>query len=138
VSFVLDSSVALSWCFQDETTAESIEMLTLGRARTPVVPSLWHIEMSNVLGISARKGRISSEELEFAVNAFAALPLTDHPPSPTGFSVLLPLMRRFNLTAYDAIYLELALRRNLPLTTLDTELLAAARQAGIALVGQSL
>jgi predicted nucleic acid-binding protein len=52
--------------------------------------------------------------------------------------VLLPLMDRFNLTAYDATYLELALRRNLPLATLDKELFAAARQAGVALVGQSL
>ncbi|HWZ50215.1 MAG TPA: type II toxin-antitoxin system VapC family toxin [Granulicella sp.] len=138
MSFVLDRSVALSWCFQDEVTAGSVDMLTLAKTQPPVVPALWHIEMSNVLGIAARKGRLSSEELEFAVNAFAAPPLTDHPSSPTGLSVSLPLMRRFNLTAHDATYLELALQRNLPLATLDKELLAAARQAGVALVGQSL
>jgi predicted nucleic acid-binding protein len=131
VSFVLDSSMALSWCFTDEQTPESLEVLKLSKTRAVFVPLLWHLEMANVLGISFRKGRLSGDDLSLALKVFAALEIhTDALVHEIRKSLLLPLMQAFSLTAYDAVYLELAMRLNLPLATLDAALLAAAKQAG--------
>jgi len=87
--------------------------------------------MANVLGISFRKGRLSGDDLSLALKVFAALEIhTDALVHEIRKSLLLPLMQAFSLTAYDAVYLELAMRLNLPLATLDAALLAAAKQAG--------
>lgn len=139
MSFVLDSSLALSWCFKDEQTTKSLEFLSAARQRAIFVPSLWHIEMSNILGMSFRRKRMNDADLSVALKLFATLEIhTDTVFSPVSTSVLLPLMQAYTLTAYDAVYLELALRLNLPLATLDVHLAAAAEQAGVpALSGRS-
>lgn len=137
MSFVLDSSVALSWCFKDEETPESVKILKKAKASAIFVPSLWHVEISNILGIAFRRQRLSEADLAIVLKMFATLELhTDVPFPPTGTTALLPLMQAYSLTAYDAAYLELALRLNLPLATLDTELAFASKQAGVALVCQ--
>lgn len=134
MSLVLDSSVALSWCFKDEETPDSSEALKLARTRALYVPSLWHIEMSNVLGIAYRNRRLNDGDLAIALTLFAALEIhTDtFVPSITN-SLLLPLMQAFSLTAYDAVYLELAMRLNLPLATFDSRLASASKTAGVEL-----
>jgi predicted nucleic acid-binding protein len=129
--------MALSWCFRDEQSEESLEVLNLAKTRAVLVPSLWHIEMANVLGISFRKGRLSEADLAVALNVFANLELHTDPLVPAiSTSILLPLMQTYSLTAYDAVYLELAQRLNLPLATLDAGLVTASRQAGVVLLGQ--
>jgi predicted nucleic acid-binding protein len=136
VSFVLDSSAALSWCFKDEQTPQTLETLKMAKTRAIFVPSIWHVEVSNVLGIAYRKGRLNDADLAIALRTFETLEIhTDVPLSPIGPVALLPLMRTYELTAYDALYLELAMRLHLPLATLDAKLLSAARQAGVSLVG---
>jgi predicted nucleic acid-binding protein len=138
VSFVLDSSIALSWCFRDEQTPASLEVLKLVKTRAVFVPLLWHLEMANVLGLSFRKGRLSDLDLSLALKVFASLDLhTDTLVHEISRSALLPLMQSFSLTAYDAVYLELALRLDLPLATLDTALISAANHAGAALLYHS-
>ncbi len=137
MSFVLDSSVALSWCFKDEQTPQTLETLKMAKARAIFVPSIWHVEVSNVLGIAHRKGRLNDGDLTIALHTFETLEVhTDIPLSPIGPAALLPLMRAHDLTAYDALYLELAMRLGLPLATLDAKLLSAAKKAGVSLVGE--
>lgn len=137
LSFVLDSSVALSWCFSNEQSPESVEVLNLARARAIFVPSLWHVEMCNILGRAYRSQRLNEADLGIALKMFATLELhTDTTVLPVSSSVLLLLMQAYSLTAYDAVYLELALRLNLPLATLDSDLASASSQAGVAMVVQ--
>ena len=135
MSFVLDSSVAMSWCFKDEETPETLQVLKRAKKSAIFVPSLWYVETSNVLGLALRKGRLSEPDLSAAVDLLNALEIqADKPVRPKGFSILLPLMQKYELTAYDATYLELAMRLDLPLATLDKKLTAAAKLAGISLV----
>ncbi|WP_245817993.1 type II toxin-antitoxin system VapC family toxin [Granulicella rosea] len=132
---MLDSSVALSWCFKDEQTPETVGVLSMAKTRAIFVPPIWHVEMSNILGMALRKGRLNKAEVLGAIGLFAALELhTDSTVRPTGPGTLVPLMQLHRLTAYDAAYLELALRLNLPLATLDKQLAAAASNAGVALI----
>lgn len=135
MSFVLDSSVALSWCFRDEQTPETLFTLKLAKTQAIFVPSLWHVEVANVLGLAARKGRLSRADLDLATNTLEFH--TDHPLRPVGPAKLLPLMRTYELTAYDATYLELAMRLELPLATLDKQLIEVTKRAGVTLVSSS-
>jgi predicted nucleic acid-binding protein len=138
VSFVLDSSVALSWCFRDEWSPESRQFLEAARIRAVFVPALWHMEMANILGLAFRKKRLSEADLSLDLKMLAALELhTDTSFQPIGASILLPLMQAYSLTAYDAAYLELAIRLDLPLATLDSDLATAAKNAGLTLVHES-
>jgi len=134
-AFILDSSVALAWCFRDEATAASdalLESLPTGRA---IVPSLWLVEVANVLVVGERRGRLDPARSAAFLEMIAALPIeidpssADRRPAP-----LMALARAHRLTAYDAAYLDLALRRNLPLATRDTALARAAEAAGAALL----
>ena len=135
MSFVLDSSVAISWCFKDEETPETLQTLQRAKTTAMFVPALWYIETSNVLGLALRKGRLSEFDLRASVDTLNALEIhADKPMRPKSFSVLLPLMQKYALTAYDATYLELAMRLDLPLATLDKQLSLAAKQAGLTLV----
>jgi predicted nucleic acid-binding protein len=132
VSFVLDSSVALSWCFKDEQSPESLALLNLAKISAIFVPSLWHVEMANILGRAFRMQRLNEGDLAIVLKMFATLELhTDTVFPQISASVLLPLMQAYSLTAYDAVYLELAMRLSLPLATLDEELITAARDAGV-------
>jgi predicted nucleic acid-binding protein len=138
LSFVLDSSVPLSWCFKDEQTPDTLLTLEMAKTRAIFVPSFWHVELANVLGIASRKGRISEADLAIAVQMLDTLEIrTDIARPSIGLSILLPLMQNYELTAYDATYLELAMRLNLPLATLDKKLISAAKRAGTLVVGVS-
>ena len=135
MSFVLDSSVALSWCFKDEQSPESLEILNQVRRRAAFVPSLWHVEMSNILGMTFRRNRLTEADLGIVLKMFATLELHTGTVFPSiSTSVLLPLMQAYALTAYDAAYLELALLLNLPLATLDRQVSFASEQAGVSLL----
>lgn len=98
------------------------------------VPALWFVEITNVLGMAERRGRVSAAGLQDALRLLRWLPLTvDASPSLAGSDAVLELMRAYGLTAYDATYLELARRRGLALATKDRDLLAAAPALGVAL-----
>jgi predicted nucleic acid-binding protein len=132
---VLDSSVAGSWCFRDETTDQTAAVLDLVAADGAAVPNLWHLEIANVLLAAERRGRITSADVDIQIGVLAKLPLDlDSATAHAAAGDILALARAHRLTTYDAAYLELALRRRLPLATLDKTLRGAAGRAGVAVL----
>jgi predicted nucleic acid-binding protein len=131
---VLDASVALAWCFEDEKHAGALALLdTIVESRASV-PWHWWLEVGNGL-IGARRRRRLRRDPQEILTALAALPVrvdTDALMSGSPHSVL-SLAEQHGLTTYDAAYLELCLRSGLPLATLDQELAHAARAAGVGL-----
>lgn len=134
VAFVLDGSVALAWCFADETDPYADAIAKKFPDVEAVVPALWYLEVTNVLLVGERRGRCDQTDTANWTTFLSSLPITvDEQTSNRAFSDVLALARTHNLSAYDAAYLELALRRGLPLATLDSSLRAAATKAGVAI-----
>ena len=132
---VIDASVALSWCFADEATAEGDAVLDLVRSEGARVPSLWHLEVANVLRQAERRKRITEAEVSQRLELLAALPiLTDTETQRRAWGPTLALARQHELTAYDAAYLELAVRFGLTLASKDQKLLEAARASGMTII----
>jgi predicted nucleic acid-binding protein len=134
-SFVLDGSVTLSWCFEDESGAETeavLEALSSGEA---IVPPIWALEIANALLVAERRKRLTHAKSDAFVNALRAMSIREDPAAPRHPSEdLMSLARATGLTSYDASYLELAIRTKLPLATLDGPLRKAARARGVALL----
>jgi predicted nucleic acid-binding protein len=132
VSVVIDSSMALTWCFEDEASAQSDAIFERVRDDGAVVPSLWHLELANVLLQAEKRGRIAPRDVATRLKLISELPITtDHETPMRAWREVIALARTENLTAYDATYLELAIRRDLPLSTHDVALIAAARRVGV-------
>lgn len=133
---VLDASVAVAWCFEDETTGFTEGVLDLLSAGTEVLtPSIWPFEVANALLVAERRKRITVAQVTAFLQRIAALPISVDPIKPgTAFNQILSVARQKDLTEYDAAYLELALREALPLATLDNKLRRAATHIGITLV----
>lgn len=135
--FVVDCSVALAWCFLDEATPATQNLFDRMGSESAAVPGWWFVELTNVLVVSERRGRIKPDKTaEFIalVEGFN-LEVDDDGPG-RAFTHLLPLCRAHELTSYDAVYLELAVRRGLPLATLDEPLRKAAKKLGVAVLGK--
>jgi predicted nucleic acid-binding protein len=130
--FVLDCSMALAWCFPDEKAPEPQAVLDSMAAASAVVPSLWHLEVGNALLVGERKKRCSQADTVSWQGFLGSLPIiVDAETALRAWSDVLNLARTHDLSAYDAAYLELALRRGRPLASLDTKLNAAAAAAGV-------
>jgi len=132
--FVLDGSIALAWCFPDEKAPYPQAILdSLDQARA-VVPSLWPLEVGNALLMGERRKRSTQADTSNWLSFLNALPITvDDEKSARAWTDVLNLARLHGLTAYDAAYLELALRRSLPLASLDDRLKDAAKAVGVPL-----
>lgn len=132
MSFVLDCSVAMSWVFPDEATEDTDQLresLVAGRA---FVPALWPIEVANVLLVATRRRRIDRDEWPRITRNLGALPIViDSVSTSRIWDEVLDVASAHRLSAYDAMYLELAIRMQLPLATLDRALAAAGRVAGV-------
>lgn len=136
-AFVVDASVALTWLFKDEATANTDALLMRLEQETALVPSWWFLEIANVIGLAERKGRISEADSAVFISELLKLGIEVEPLAPEQpFSHYLPLARKFALTCYDSMYLELAQRRQLPLASLDEQLRDAASRCGVALLGK--
>jgi len=132
VSVVIDSSMALTWCFEDEASPQSDVIFERVRDDGAVVPALWHLELANVLLQAKKRGRIALGDVATRLKLISELPITtDHETPMRAWREVIVLARTENLTAYDAAYLELAIRRSLPLSTRDDALIAAARRVGV-------
>ncbi len=129
--FVVDASVSAAWFLPDEATPFTEAALQATASAEVWVPALWLLEMGNLLLSAQRRKRIADAKRRELVAAASALRLRID-REPVSMVDLDALAAHFALTAYDAAYLELALRRNLPLATLDAALLAALPQAGLA------
>ena len=129
---VLDSSVALSWCFAEEATPVTRAALDCIPTAEVIVPSLWYLEVANVLVISERRGRITATEAGEFLQMLGRLPIrVDFLGAQQALATIVDLAGRYGLTAYDAAYLELAIREGAELATLDDRLRGAAAAAGI-------
>lgn len=135
---VLDSSVTMAWCFEDETSDYADAALSSLAVDEAVVPSIWPLEVVNVLTIAERKGRTDRTGVGRFVTALSHLPIkVDDQTTAKAFSDILSLARTHQLTSYDAAYLELAIREGLELATLDEPLRRAAVAAGVRLFATS-
>jgi len=134
LSLVVDASVALAWVFGDgrhNTAWQVVERLREGPAW---VPAHFYLEVGNGLLSGLRRGQLTADQARTAVVALGALPIeVDLDTASRAFSESWPLAAQHGLTTCDAAYLELAIRRGLPLATLDERLVSAARAEGVAL-----
>jgi predicted nucleic acid-binding protein len=129
---VVDASVALAWCFPDETSAYADFVLLALENQVAVVPAIWPVEVTNALVVGERRNRLHQPEVTRFVELLKALNIVqDAQPATEILSHVFPLAQRYRLSAYDAAYLDVAVRRHLPLATLDSGLRSASRSAGI-------
>ena len=134
--FVVDSSLALTWLFPDEATAATQALLFRLDRETAVVPAWWYVELTNVIALAERRGRITTAQTSAFIADLAHLDIeVDNDGPARAFTHVLPLCRAAQLTSYDALYLELAMRRQLPLATLDGPLRKAAKKMGVKVLG---
>lgn len=136
MSLVLDSSATLAWVFGDETTPAIREVFERVAEQGAVVPGLWWLEVANSLTMAVRRRRIDVAYRRAVLEDLRVLDIaTDAQTVGQAWAETLALADRHGLTLYDAAYLEFALRRGLPLASLDRELREAAGVAGVALLG---
>ena len=135
MSFILDNSIALAWYFEDEQTPAVIAILDRLTEAGAIVPQLWPVEAVNGLLTAERRGRITGAERQRLANLLRALPISvDDQTASQALTATAHLAEQHQLTAYDATYLELAVRLGLPLATNDRALTAAAKSVGVALL----
>ncbi|MBI3939913.1 MAG: type II toxin-antitoxin system VapC family toxin [Acidobacteria bacterium] len=136
--FVLDTSVTMAWCFEDETSRYSERVLEILSAGEALVPSIWPLEVVNVLTYAERRRRLTRAGTIRFLTVLGRFPITiDGEGALRAFEAILPIARERRVTAYDAAYLELAMRESLPLATLDVNLKRAAQAVGIGILAQS-
>jgi predicted nucleic acid-binding protein len=133
--FVLDASFTMSWAFVDEATPLAVRALESLKTVHAVTPALWPFEVTNALLTAERRGRITVAQQADFLERLRLLPITiEHRPAVWLGQQILSLARAHRLSAYDAAYLELAIRYGLPLATIDEDLKAAARTIGVLLL----
>ena len=131
--FVIDNSVVSGWYLESQTTPYTEAIAEQLREDRAWAPALWELELTNVLRTACMRQRMTAERAQQVLARIARLPITvDRHAVPP--HELLALALRFGLSSYDAAYLELALRRQLPLATQDEPLRAAALAAGVGCV----
>lgn len=135
IPFVLDASVTLSWCFEDEADAAGDAVLRRLAGGRAAVPAVWPLEVANVLLGAERRGRIGAAEARRFLVLLEALPIeVDAHGLARAPREALQLARAHGLSVYDATYLELAVRTGAALATRDARLAAAARAEGVELL----
>jgi predicted nucleic acid-binding protein len=136
MSLVLDSSVTLAWVYSDETTASVSQVFDLLSQSGAWVPQVWRLEVANVLEMGVRRKRHDGDFRDATLADLAQLPVqVDGETDNQAWGATLRLAERHQLTLYDAAYLELALRRVLPLATLDKDLRRAASAENVRRLG---
>jgi predicted nucleic acid-binding protein len=129
--FVVDNSVVMSWCFKDETNNYADTVLDMLIESAAVVPSIWPLEVVNVLILAKRKKRLSESDSIRFLTLLSQLPIVVEYERPDMMKELLALARSNNLSSYDASYLDLAMRKGFPIATLDNKLIEAARRIDV-------
>jgi predicted nucleic acid-binding protein len=131
---VLDASVALAWCYPDENREYAYRVLDKLVDTRGIVPTHWRLEVANAILTGERKGRLAAGDILRFFALLESLSLvTDTQTSARSLTDIIGLARTHALTSYDAAYLELAMRENLMLATLDAALRKAAKSAGVRL-----
>jgi predicted nucleic acid-binding protein len=132
--FVLDCSITMAWCFEDESTDYTDNTLENFHDLTAIVPTIWPLEVANVLLLAKKNKRITEIQAAGFIDALSALSIViDQSTTSKVMNSIFRLANQTNLTIYDAAYLELAIRENMPLATLDKDLIKAAKKLDIPL-----
>lgn len=133
--FVIDCSVVMAWCFEDEADKYADSVLELLVDAEAIVPSIWPLEVANVLLVAERKKRLTeADSLQF-VRLLNELPITvDQETAERALTETLFIGRQQGLSSYDATYLELAMREGAALATRDNGLKKAAAKCGVKLI----
>jgi predicted nucleic acid-binding protein len=132
--FVLDCSVALSWCFLDEQDPYALDVLRSMAKKQAIVPAIFPLELSNGLLMGERRKRSTEADTTKWLLSLASLPIDiDSRQTSETFTSVIPLARAHGMTSYDASYLELALRRSIPFATMEPKLRACANVLGVKL-----
>ena len=135
MSCIIDASVAVSWCFEEEQTPAALELLKEVTASEAFAPCLWPFEVQNAIRIAHRRRRCTEDERKEYVVFLEDLPINIDPETLSYiWTTTARLADILGLTIYDAAYLELAHRLSLPLATFDQELIMAAKMIGVPLV----
>ena len=130
--FVLDGSITLAWFFEDETDDYADAVETALASVSATVPSLWALEVANAVLVGERRKRTTEAKVTAFLSLLAQLPIViDDETSARAWRETLNLARAHNLSVYNAAYLELALRRGLPIASADGKLKTAAFTVGI-------
>jgi predicted nucleic acid-binding protein len=134
--FVVDASIGIAWVHPAQATTQSQALLDAIAAGAGVrAPALWPLETANALLVLTRRGKLTEEERVTALAALAHLSVVvDHEMATLAFGKLSALATRYGLSVYDAAYLELALRKKLPLACKDGPLRAAAKRSRVKLL----
>lgn len=131
--FVLDNSVSMRWLFKDGTEADLLyaeQVLEALKEGSAVVPGVWWLEVSNVIVRAEAQQLLPETQSRKSLDTLRKIPITvDSSPVEQLWEQTLHLARKFHVSAYDAAYLELAIRQNIVLATLDADLARAARQS---------
>ena len=132
--FILDNSVVCGWFLENQATPYSDAIIERLRDDRAAVPALWELEFTNVLRTACLRQRMTAQAAQRVIAQIVSLPI-DVDRQPVAASEILGLALRFGLSSYDAAYLELALRLQLPVATGDGPLRAAALASGVGLAG---
>jgi predicted nucleic acid-binding protein len=132
MSFVVDASMTMTWCFDDEATEATEAVLDQLQADGAITPAIWPLEVANILLVAERRGRITESQRAQYIRLLSSLPImVEQQTRSLVFGAVLSVAHEHDLSAYDAAYLELAMRAGLPLATLDTRLREAAASTGV-------
>ena len=126
--FVIDNSVIMAWCFEDETSPYAEQVLDRLSEATAIVPTIWPLEVVNVLLVAERRRRLNPADSIRFLDLLVHLPIEVEEESPKQtMRELLDLGRVGNISSYDASYLALALKTGCPIATLDSRILKVAK-----------
>lgn len=134
-SFVVDNSVVMSWCFKDEKNKYGDAVLDRLAESTAIVPPIWPLEVVNVLLVAERRNRLKQVDSVRFITLLSQLPIVvEHEGPERKMKDLLSLGRANNLSSYDAAYLDLAMRNDCPIATLDKKLIEAAKNVDVTIL----
>lgn len=133
--FVIDCSVVMAWCFVDEADEYADSVLDMLASAEAVAPSIWALEVANVLLVGERRNRLKEADSARFIELLRELHITaDNETADHALSEILSIGREQGLSSYDAAYLELAMRHGLALATRDDALRRAAKKFGVRLI----
>ena len=129
---VVDASVALAWGFPDEASEYADGVLLALEGRAVIVPAVWALEIANAVLVAERRKRVKQQDVRRFVELLGGLTIIEHSQTVADtVSHVLPLARAYSLSAYEAAYVDVAVRQGAPLATLDRALQKAGRSAGL-------
>lgn len=130
--FVIDNSVVMSWCFNDECDDYSDSVLESLEVSEAIVPAIWPLEVGNVLLVAERRKRLNESDSIRFLSLLDNLPIfVEQEPPDRMMKEILSLAREYHLSTYDASYFDLAMRKGIPIATKDLALKKAAQKCSV-------